>query len=123
MKIDVAIPGLRLVSEANAHEHWRVRQRRAREQREFVVMILRTRAGVSAPDVSDGPLVVTITRIAPRMLDSDNAVGSAKHARDGVADWLLIDDRDPRVEWRVKQAKGAPLTYAVRIEIERRPTT
>jgi hypothetical protein len=42
--ITVEIPGLRLVSEANAHEHFRVRQKRAKEQNELVTLVMRTRA-------------------------------------------------------------------------------
>ena len=39
-------------------------------------------------------------------LDSDNVVGSAKAVRDGIAEWLGVDDRSPLVEWFVCQAKG-----------------
>jgi hypothetical protein len=65
--------------------------------------------------------VVTLTRIGPRDLDSDNLAGSAKAVRDAVARWLGVDD-GPRapVEWRYAQerpAKGAK-RYAVRITIE-----
>ncbi len=53
------------------------------------------------------PLVVTMTRVAPSSgLDSDNMVGSMKHVRDAIAGVLGIDDKDPRVEWRVNQRKG-----------------
>lgn len=109
--ITTTIP-LRTVSESNAHEHWRVRQRRAKEQRGTTALVMRS---LSRPGPL--PLVVTITRIAPRALDSDNLAGSQKHIRDGVADWLGIDDRDPRIEWRYAQERGAPKSYAVRIEV------
>jgi len=115
----VELPGLRLVSEANAHEHWRKRSARAKHQRS--VCALAIRAAIRAADLAL-PLRVTIVRVAPRALDSDNAVGSAKHARDGVADALaaigLRDDRDARVTWHVGQERGAPKTYGVRITLE-----
>jgi hypothetical protein len=65
------------------------------------------------------PLVVTLTRIAPRTLDSDNVHGALKHVRDGVADWLGVDDGDARVTWEVGQERGAAQQYAVRVEIRR----
>jgi hypothetical protein len=107
-----AVLPLRLVSEANAHEHWRKRQGRAKEQRATVAAWFRQHT-IALPRL---PLVVTLTRLAPSTLDSDNCVGAAKHCRDGVADWLGIDDRDARVEWRVGQEKAPH--YGVRIVVQ-----
>ena len=114
--LTVVVP-LRLVSEANAHEHWRKRHKRALEQHNAVAWALATtRAATPQP-----PLTVTITRIAPGRLDSDNAVGSAKFCRDAVAGWLGVNDRrDDLVVYVVRQEKGKPREYAVRIEIARR---
>lgn len=112
--ITFALP-LKLVSEANAHQHWRVRQKRAKAQRHLAwahVCSWGDRVRLKLV-----PCTVTIIRVAPREIDSDNLVGSAKHVRDGIADALGINDRDPRVEWIVRQEKGPPKTYAVRIEI------
>lgn len=111
--IVVTLP-IRLVSEANAHEHWRTRQKRAKAQREAAYVA--TKSAI-ARAVVRLPATVTITRIAPSMLDSDNAVGSAKHIRDGIADALGINDRDPAVTWVVRQERGAPRQYAVRVEV------
>lgn len=66
------------------------------------------------------PVVVTITRIAPSSgLDPHDGLGAAmKGTIDGVADALgLRSDRDPRVTWRLDQARGKPREYAVRVEI------
>lgn len=113
--LTVTIPGLRLVSEANAHEHWRKRQRRAQVQHLAVSSYLGTmfpRAAFAMPT----PLVVTITRVGAKLMDSDNAVGSAKHVRDAVAAWLGRDDSERGlVEWRVVQRRGP---YGVEIRIE-----
>lgn len=112
--LTVTIPGLRLVSEANAHEHWRKRSTRAKAQRALVSLML-SRHWLKFDDTST-PLVVTITRIGRRLMDSDNAVGAAKHVRDAVAKWLGRDDGpDCRVDWRVLQRKGP---YGVEIRIE-----
>lgn len=118
--LTVTIPGMRLVSEANAHEHWRKRHARARHQHFVTGTILRLRpkpTGGIDWEAFEGPLVVTITRLAPRALDSDNAVGSAKHVRDAVAKWLGRDDGPTGgVEWRCDQRKSK--AYGVEIRIE-----
>lgn len=109
--LSVLLEGLRLVSENNAHEHWRERQKRAKRQRWYAAFKLR--------DVSAYlPCRVRITRIAPRELDDDNLHGACKHVRDGVADALgLKSDRDPRVSWEVAQERGGKGVYAVRVEV------
>lgn len=100
---------IKLVSLVNVREHWRVRSLRAKSQRGMAYLV--------CPKVQL-PCIVTITRIAPRPLDSDNNVISAKHARDGIADRLGVNDNDPRIEWRYKQGKGKPRVYEVFVTIE-----
>lgn len=107
----VTLHGLRLVSEANAHAHYRERSARAKAQRHAVHVAL---VDYAPPLV---PAVVRIVRVAPNALDTDNLTGSAKHVRDAVAEWLGIDDRDERVTWHVGQEKGDPREYAVRVLI------
>ena len=60
-------------------------------------------------------LVVTLTRIGARKLDSDNLARSMKAVRDGIADALGIDDGSDRIEWKYAQEKGK---YAVKVTIE-----
>jgi hypothetical protein len=105
------VAGLRLTS-LNAREHWRAKAARVKRERHATTVALWTQVGRACP--LPPPLVVTITRVAPRALDDDNAVGAAKHVRDAVAAWLAIDDRDPRVTYVVRQERGP---VAVRIEI------
>lgn len=124
--IALTIP-LRLVSEANAHEHWRSRQKRAKVQRHSAM--IHVRAALLAQLASlkldihlmaADRYLVSITRVAPRTLDTDNNVGSAKHCRDGIADALGIDDRSPSIDWRYGQRKpeaGEP-KYGVDVRIE-----
>jgi len=111
--IAVTIPGLRLSSTLNARQHWRVRAVAARRQRALARLCLSTHPRPT------GPVVVTITRVAPRSLDSDNLAGACKSVRDGVADWLGVDDgvaeRAGLVAWRVEARRGA---YGVEIAIE-----
>lgn len=119
--ITVEIPGLKLASEANDHHFWRGRHTRSKEQRGLVMVVLRAR--LSRADVVF-PIKVTITRIAPRALDTDNLAGSAKHVRDAIAEWLGVDDgvaeRDNRVLWVVEQRQGKPRFVGVEIRIEAR---
>jgi crossover junction endodeoxyribonuclease RusA len=100
-----------LPSAANLREHWRRRAARVRSERATTAAAARA---WDAPRVPF-PLVVTITRVAPRMLDSDNSASAAKAVRDGIADALGVDDSNPLVLWRYSQEKGRP---AVRVEIE-----
>ena len=107
----VTIPGLRLVSEANARDRW-ARQKRAKTARQAAKVATICEAPYPAL-----PLTVTITRIAPGRLDSDNLASSAKAVRDGVADALGIDDGDSAVTWLYAQRKAGVREYAVEIAI------
>jgi hypothetical protein len=109
----VVIRGLKLVPGDNAHEHWRVKAKRTKYQRSLAAMVLQTSFGKPPPL----PLVVTITRVGKRNLDSDNLVGSAKYVRDGIADWVGVDDGNPGYTWKVEAAKG---DYACMIRLEAR---
>lgn len=71
--------------------------------------------GQDRQSVWDG-FTITLTRLAPRTLDDDNAIGSMKSARDGVSDALGVDDSDPRLTWRYGQEKARD--YSVRVEIQ-----
>lgn len=103
---------LRLVNALNAREHWAGKARRAKRERGITAAVLRARFGAPPPP----PLVITLTRSGPRQMDSDNLAASAKHVRDGIADWLGVDDGDPALVWRYAQERGP---YGVRIEVRR----
>lgn len=107
---------VKTVSEANSHEHWRQRQKRAKEQRLAAAFGGASRCHPS--ELPPFPLVVTLTRVSPRELDDDNLQGATKHFRDGIADWLGVDDRKRDVvRYEYGQRKGAP----VGVEVEIRP--
>jgi hypothetical protein len=97
--LEIRLP-LKAESTANIREHWAARARRTKAQRAAVARRLHAWSG--------GPLlVVRLTRISPRMLDSgDNLSMSLKGFRDSVASRLKIDDASPLVEWQYHQAKG-----------------
>lgn len=119
--VEMTLP-VRLVSLLNLREHWATRAKRAKDHRETARLMTRLHtlyAPIAEFIVGGAPLRVTLTRIAPRELDSDdNLNASAKHVRDGIADALGIDDRDPRVKWLYAQRKGKPREYACHVRIE-----
>src|SRR5678815_1117800 len=80
-----------------------------------VVMLLR--AQLKAPPIRDA-IVVTLTRISSGSLDDDGLRGALKTVRDGVADWLGVDDRDPIVEWRYEQLLCPRGFWATRVAVE-----
>lgn len=95
------IPGLVPKSTANEREPWQVRAHRAKREREWVLLKLQSKGRPPAL-----PVTVELTRHGTRLLDDDNAVTAMKACRDGVADWLGVDDGDPRITWVVKQRKA-----------------
>lgn len=112
---------IRVVSEANRREHWATKARRAKAQRGAALLAVRAHAPsivatIGAP--SKPRLVVTLTRIGVRALDSDNLARAFKAVRDGIADALGIDDGDSRIDWRYEQRRGGVREYAVEIRLE-----
>jgi hypothetical protein len=107
----ITIP-LRTRSEANMRGCWRARHARTKRQRMLVADYF---AAMRWPRELPPSPVVTLTRVAPRMLDDDNLQGSFKAIRDAVAKWHQVDD-SPRgpVRWEYRQETGA---YAVVIEL------
>lgn len=110
-KATACVIAVRTVSESNAHEHWRKRQVRAKSQRLIACTVC------SSLLSRELPAVVTLTRIAPRALDSDNLQGALKHVRDGVADSFGVKDNDPRLTWEYGQERGRARECAVRVEV------
>ena len=99
----ILMPGFRTVPGMNVREHYMVRARRVRDEKERVGWELR-RLNEKPPL----PCVVTLTRLAPSSgLDDDNLVGSLKSARDAVASWLGVDDKDrATVRYEYAQERG-----------------
>ena len=68
------------------------------------------------------PLIIIITRVSPRALDTDNLATSLKHIQDGVADWLCGkygkgQDRQEGLCWEYTQQRGKPGERAVMVTI------
>lgn len=92
----------------NDRKHWAHRAREAKEQR--------SAAALATPRAAL-PVTVRLVRISAGVLDDDNCQGALKHVRDGVADKLRVDDRDPRVTWEYAQERCKRGSWGVRIEI------
>jgi hypothetical protein len=112
-KVTVSIPNLVTVSELNTREHWAVRAKRAKTQRFTTEVLLRSKLGRYL--WTGRKVVVTMTRLGRRNLDDDNLAGAMKHVRDGVADWMGVDDGSPLITWRCRQARG---DVGVMIQVE-----
>lgn len=85
----------------NLRESWQAKARRLRKEKADTRLL--------CPRWSQGPLlVVKLTRVGPRELDSDNLAAALKAVRDGLASWLRIDDGSPLVEWQYAQESGEP---------------
>jgi len=111
-KVSVVLP-LRIVSEANGREHWRQKAARARLHRATARAVLQR----FARPMHDGVVWIDLVRIAPRQLDGDNLQSGFKATRDGVADWLGINDGSPRLQWSYHQRQGLPKQYAAEVVV------
>ena len=107
----------KIESEANGREHWRPKAARVKRQRLMAWANLRT---LERPAFL-GPVTISLTRIAPRELDGDNLQSGFKATRDGVADWLGVDDGDKRLTWEYHQKRGAAHYYGVEIKVSSIP--
>lgn len=113
----LTISGLRLVSEANTRgRNPHVKNGRNRDQQKTMRNCLSAMVGAEARHAcEERKLTVTFTRIGPKLLDSDNLVGSAKHVRDAFAKWACRGD-GPKdgITWHVLGEVGP---YATRLEV------
>ncbi len=105
---------VKVVSVMNAREHFMARARRAKAHRGLAALMLR---GTRRKPPAGVPVEVVMTRIAPRELDGDNNQAGCKALRDGVADWLGLDDNNPLVTWKYAQRRGPPKNYECEIVV------
>ena len=115
--LHVVVP-LVTVSEANQREHWSVRARRVKSQRQVVGWALAPHSEHLPAIRAGAVIVVDLVRVSPRKLDDDNLRGALKAVRDACAEWIGIDDGSARYEWRYAQRRGpaaVALTFAARV--------
>ena len=109
--IEVCLP-LKIVSVANLRLHWAVKAKLAKKHRQSAFNAL---AGLAAPPAP--PCTIVLTRVAPKPLDGDNLQSAFKAVRDGVADWLGVDDGHKQIDWQYFQRPGGVKVYQVEIEV------
>ncbi len=128
MKIEFIIPMTRdLMKEANRPgEHWSKRKKRHDIQK----FLIRSQMNHYLFEEIPRPCIVTMTRIAPRMMDEEENLRYAfKWIKDQLASCIVDEhkqfmtghcDNDPRISWEYRQKKGRVKEYAIKIEIEYR---
>lgn len=104
----------------NAREHWAQRSKRVKAERKCVAAFAPLPYVWKSLAQEAESFRVTLTRIAPRRLDSDNWVGRAKAVRDEVARMLGINDGSERVLWEYSQERDGK-RHAVRVVVEPKP--
>jgi hypothetical protein len=94
---------IRTVAGQNVREHFAVRAKRVKAEKEAVAWSL---VGKEKPPI---PCSVRLTRVAPSAgVDDDNLVGAMKAVRDAVAAWLGVDDKHSRQVRYVYDQKRGP---------------
>lgn len=103
---------IRTISALNSREHWSARARRVKKERETTAWLLK---GHQKPEL---PVVVKLTRVGPTngLDQGDNLNSAMKGVRDQIAEWLGINDRDPRARWRYDQRRAKD--WGVEVEFE-----
>ena len=102
---------IRTVSALNVREHPMARHRRVKAERKATAWVL-----APATKLEKLPAAVRLTRVGPSdgLDEGDNLNSSMKGVRDQVAEWLGINDRDPRVKWVYAQRRDKQ--WAVTVE-------
>ena len=124
--ITVLLRGVHVVSENHRYASRRQTMRQGKLERRLAYYTLVEQVGNAwAAQRLTAALVISLTRIAPRLLDGDGLSSSLKHIRDGIADYLIQNpgqghryDDSPRFTWRYAQRRGAVREYAVGIRLE-----
>lgn len=108
LSLDMFVPSV-----ANMREHWAAKHRRVKAQRETALLCLKMHG--KFPREFDGLVIVKLTRTGGRRLDDDNLRSAFKAVRDGVADWLGIDDGSHRIQWQYFQKPGGKKGTIIKI--------
>ena len=89
---------IKMANELNASGwSWRLRSARRADQRR------RTHKALAPYQPPVLPLTVEIRRLGWNMQDRTALAGSAKSVTDQIAEWLGVDDNDPRITWTFSQ--------------------
>lgn len=107
MIISFPWPNVALTPNAKRRKHWRYYQPIVKKARYETAIIAYGALGCALSATrqalaGEGPIALTITFYPPdkRHRDDDSMIGSFKHARDGLADALCVNDRRFRPAYR-----------------------
>lgn len=101
MKVISLFP-IKICSEANQREYWRVRAKRRKGQRSMTGLLWRSNRELRQVTL---PCEITFTRFGVRNLDDDNLASAFKAVRDEIAACLKTDDGRPDIVWRYRQER------------------
>jgi len=117
--LNIVVP-LKIVSSANLNEHWTQKIKRKNLHKNAIAKeFLYLNSNI--PTV---PCRITLSRIAPRLLDEDNLLYALKTCRDVVCDMVLPGlrmgraDASSQIRVEYNQEKSKNNFYALRIIIE-----
>ena len=119
--INIKLP-IKIISEANNTDHWTKKHKRKKD------IAKKLRTYLPSFGKCHLPCKVTLTRISPRRLDSDNLIISFKFIRDYLSNLLIPGlapgraDDDHRIEWCYEQVRGESKEYAIIVRIESKLT-
>ena len=114
--LSVEVP-VRLRNMSNARWGWKATAKLAKVVRPMASKLVSRAKPECLAGPGPGPIFVRLVYIGPRQLDDDGVASAVKSLRDGVADALGVDDRDPRVVWVPDQERGGVREYGARVEI------
>jgi len=116
-EFSVLLP-IKTVSELNTRDHYmKVHKRRSQQRRDAHWLM----KGNDKPSL---PVSIKLTRISPRRLDhGDNLNASMKAIRDGIADWLGVDDGNERIFWDYFQTRPSKGETGVLVRVRELTST
>jgi len=110
---------LKVISSANTREHWAVKHKRDKLQKEVVRAYLSGfKHGITTP------CVIKLTRVSPRKLDGDNLQYAFKGIRDAVCSFIIPGlapgraDDDERLQIEYEQIRDSSKVNGFKIAIE-----
>lgn len=110
---------IKVESASNKREHWSIKHAREKAQK----LAIRTNLVTVLKKDLELPVVIKLTRVAPRPFDYDNLVAGMKHVVDCIADILKPGlaagraDSSEDMKFVYEQVKGKPREYKLLIEV------
>ncbi len=118
MRVDLPWPSASLAPNRKAGKHWGATyalQQRAHQDAKVLTRAAAQAQGYQPPPEGDVPIILTFCPPDRRRRDRDNALGACKHALDGAAAALGLDDSrfEPVLLRRGEPVKGGRVVLEV----------